>query len=75
MNVNNTIKVDVATTVKIPMEVIIANAEQVFSCTIGRRARVTFIAAVIKNVIDIEIMLEETEYVVMVKIVVVEVVT
>ena len=48
MNVNNTIKVDVATTVKIPMEVIIANAEQVFSCTIGRPARVTFIAIVIK---------------------------
>ena len=36
MNVNNTIKVDVATNVKIPLEVIIANAEQVFSCTIGR---------------------------------------
>ena len=48
MNVNNTIKVDVATTVKIPLEVIIANAEQVFSCTIGRPARVTFIATVIK---------------------------
>ena len=35
MNVNNTIKVDVATTVKIPLEVIVANAEQVFRCTIG----------------------------------------
>ena len=48
MNVNNTMKVDVATTVKIPLEVIIANAGQVFSCTTGRPARVTFIAAVIK---------------------------
>ena len=47
MNVN-TIKVDVATTVKIPMEVIVANAEQVFSCTRGRPARVTFIATVMK---------------------------
>ena len=36
-------KVDVATTVKIPMEVIIANAQQVFSCTIGRPAGVTFL--------------------------------
>ena len=48
MNVNSTIKVDVATTVKIPMEVIIANAEHVFSCTIGRPARVTFIVTVVK---------------------------
>ena len=48
MNVNNTIQVDVATTVKIPMEAIVANAEQVFSCTIGRPARVTFFATMIK---------------------------
>ena len=48
MNVNNTIKVDVATNVKIPLEVIIANAEQVFSCTTGQPARVTFIARLIK---------------------------
>ena len=52
MNVNNTTKVDVATTVKIPLEVIVANAELVFSCTIGRPARVTFIASVIKMLID-----------------------
>ena len=48
MNVNNTIKVDVATTVKIALEVIVANAELGFSCTIGRPARVTFFATVIK---------------------------
>ena len=48
MNVNNTIKVDVATTVKIPMEAIVANAELGFSCTIGRPARVTLIATLIK---------------------------
>ena len=48
MSVNNTIKVDVATTVKITMEAIVANVEQVFRCTIGRLAKVTFIATVIK---------------------------